>query len=103
MKIASAAVYTTLGLFLVIVDSEQGNPMVRVIKDPSSLDLMRGKGDFMDYEDLNGQVRDFLKLLIFSLMFSFNGIFFHIFDLSSEFLFAWIFRKVFIIYMRTLI
>ena len=88
MKIASAALYTTLGLFLVIVDSEQGNPMVRVIKDPSSLALMRGKRDFMDYEDLNGQVRGFTNLLIFSLMFSYNGIFFHIFALSSEILFA---------------
>ena len=98
MKIASAAVFTTLVLFLLIVDMEQGNPMVRVIKDPSSLDFMRGKKDVMDYEDLNGQVRGFTKLLIFSLMFSYNGIFFHIFALSSEILFAWIPRQVFIIH-----
>ena len=59
MKIVLSAVYTQFILFLVIMDSEQGNPMVRVIKDPSSLDLMRGKRDFMDYEDLNGKVRGF--------------------------------------------
>ena len=47
---ASAAVFIKLIVFLVLVDREQGNPMVRVIKNHSSLDLM--KRDFMDYEDL---------------------------------------------------
>ena len=61
MKIALAALYTQLILLLVIVDREQGNPMVRVIKDSSPLDLMRMRmrRDFIDYEDLNGQVRGF--------------------------------------------
>ena len=59
MKIALAALYTTLIVFLVIVDREQGNPMVRVIKAPSPLNLMMGKRDFIDYEDVYGQVREF--------------------------------------------
>ena len=62
MKIVLAAVYTKFILFLLIIDSEQGNPMFRVIKDPSSLDIMRETRDFMDYEDLNGQVRGYTVL-----------------------------------------
>jgi hypothetical protein len=67
MASANAAVFTMLLVFLIIVgegemasiqgntvDREQRSPMVRVFKAP--LHIMRGKRDFMNYDDLTSQV-----------------------------------------------
>ena len=62
MILYDAAVYSKLLILIILVgegqmasmEREQGNHMVRGIKMP--LHLVRGKRDFMDYQDLNSQV-----------------------------------------------